>query len=32
MNKYFMAKLEMVELTMRKINMTKLTNEQIFYG
>jgi hypothetical protein len=32
MNKYFMAKLEMVELTMKKINMTKLTNEQTFYG
>jgi hypothetical protein len=32
MNQYFMAKLEMVELTMNKINMAKVTKESIFYG
>jgi hypothetical protein len=29
MNKYFMIKLQMIELTMNKINMVKLTKEQI---
>ncbi len=32
MNKYFMGKLEMVALSMSKINMAKLINEQAFYG
>jgi len=32
MNKYFMATLEMVELTMNEINMAKLMNEWIFYA
>jgi len=32
MDQYFMTKLKMVELTMNKRNMAKLTNELIFYG
>jgi hypothetical protein len=32
MNKYFIFKLEMVDLTMSKINMAKLIKEYIFYG
>jgi len=32
MNKYFMTKLEIIKLTMRKIKMAKLTKEWIIYG
>ncbi len=32
MNKYFMTKLEMIELTMNKIDMVKPTKESMFYG
>jgi len=32
MNKYFMTKLEMIEVTMNKINMAKLTKQIIIYG
>jgi hypothetical protein len=32
MNKYFIIKLKMIELTMNKINMPKLTKEYIIYG
>jgi hypothetical protein len=32
MNKYFMTKLKMIELTMNKINIAKLIKEKIIYG
>jgi hypothetical protein len=32
MNKYFMTKLKMIELTMNKINIAKLIKGKIIYG